>query len=53
MAAAATLQLTFAALCWSSDISAQRFSTAVPRELVHLVPQRNITNWIPQLVCDV
>jgi len=27
MAPAATLQLTFAALCWSNNIVAQRFST--------------------------
>jgi len=33
MAAKATLQLTVAALCWSNNIVAERFSTAVMREL--------------------
>jgi len=44
MASTVTSQLTFSALCWSNNIVAQRFSTAVPRELY--VPQRNIPKWI-------
>jgi len=35
-APAARLQLVFAALCWSNNIVAQRFSTAVLRELLYM-----------------
>jgi len=49
MASTVTLQLTCVRLCWSNNIVAQRFSTAVTRELVY-VPQRNIPNWIWWLV---
>jgi len=38
MVATATLQLTFAALCWSSNTVAQWFPTAVPRELLYVPP---------------
>jgi len=36
MAATAMLQLTFVALCWSSNAVAQWFPTAVQRELYEL-----------------
>jgi len=45
MTTTATLQLTFAALCWSNNIVAQKFSAAMPR--THLsVLQRECTKLI-------
>jgi len=43
---AAALQLTFAALCWSNNIPAQRqLPTTKPRGHLY-VTQRDIPNWI-------
>jgi len=52
MAWVATLQLILAELCWSNNIVAQRFSTAVSKYLLYVL-QRDIANWISQLLRDV